>query len=348
MPSWTGKWLGGRHYLNEEGRKVFVIEKMLNSVRYAIKLSSHHEDLAVGEYTQFLKNPAAYVRPEPEGPPDAVYITVERLKLYLESISDTVEDHRKARRSYLKQWADKKLDLRTVDRQTLRKALAEFDGGHRGRTEALNAFCRFLVAEGELPSWNPLVNLTRPAATRAEREAYSVEQLTQTYQRLTDQPTKDLFLLRAATGMHHTELEQLEGCRIYKGPLPELGVGIRVLGGDHEIQGVLQVMHKSRRRHRQSVNAAGLRAALRLRDGVPHRIATWKALEPMVPSNLRHTFITLSGEVGTLVQFHDAGVDRGRIAQIVGHRAGSTMTADRYEKVQVPPMIRLPLDWDVL
>src|SRR4051812_24169487 len=135
MPDWTGKWLGGRHYLNDEGRRVFVIEKMIDRVRYSVKLPSHHEDLAVGEYTQFLRDPAAYVRPVvPAGPPDAVFITLERLTLYMESISDTVEDHRKARRSYLKQWADKKLDLRTVDRQTLRAALADFKGGHRGRT----------------------------------------------------------------------------------------------------------------------------------------------------------------------------------------------------------------------
>lgn len=361
MPRWAGKWIGGRFYVNDEGKTVYVIEKMLSGERYSIKLSNHHEDLAVGEYTQFLKDPAAYVRPPPvpEGPPDAVYITLDRLKLYMESIHEACEDHRKARRSYLKQWADLKLDLRTVDRKTLRDALTSFKvlkgrnkgrpaGGHSGRTEALNAFCRFLVVEGDLPAWNPLVFAGKPKATRADREAYTLEQLRETYAKLTDQPTKDLFLLRAATGLHHTEIQQLEGCRVFKGPLPEKGVGIRELGGDHEIQGVLQVMHKSKRRHRQSVNAAGLQAALRLRDGVPHRVAVWKAIEPLVPSNLRHTFVTLSGEVGTLVQFHDAGVDRGRIAQIVGHRAGSTMTADRYEKVQVPPMIRLPLEWDVV
>jgi hypothetical protein len=86
-----------------------------------------------------------------------------------------------------------------------------------------------------------------------------------------------------------------------------------------------------------------LAAALRLREGVPSRITVWESIKPLVPSNLRHTFVTLAGEVGTEVTFTPGGVDRARVARAVGHRAGSTMTADRYEKIQIPPMIVLPL-----
>lgn len=348
MPKWAGKWKGGRFYFDPDDKPVFFIEGSRAGVRYSLKLTTHDHDLALGELAHFNADPVEYAKPPPPASKtDPVFITKERWTLYLESIAHAVEDHRRARRSYLKQWADLKLDLRTVDRRALRAALASFEGGHRGRTEALNAFCRFLVKEGDLPSWNPLVNTRAPEATRAERQAYTIEELTEAYEKLEDQPMKDLFLLRAATGMHHTEIEQLVGCRVFKGTLPENGVGIRKLGGKHEIQGVLQVMHKSRRRHRQSLNAACLRAALRLRDGVPHRVKAWKEIEPLVPSNLRHTFITLSGEVGVLVQRQEGGVDRARIAQLVGHRAGSTMTADRYEKIQVPAMIRLPLEWEV-
>jgi len=143
--------------------------------------------------------------------------------------------------------------------------------------------------------------------------------------------------------MHQTEIDQLAGARVTPSPLPDKGVWIRSLDGKHEIKGVLQVMHKSRHRHRQPVDAVTLEAAMRLRSGVPHRMAFWKALEPMVPSNLRHTFVTLAGEVGVLVPYSAAGVDRNRVAQAVGHRAGSTITADRYEKVQVPPMLKIPL-----
>lgn len=342
MPAWSGTWKGGRFYLDEQGRKVFFIERRKRSV----KLSTHDEELAVGELARFLADPVAFCRPAPEVPEvGPVLITKERLTLYLESIRHTVEDHRRARRSYLHAWADQGVDLRHVDRKGLRLMLASFDGGHRGRTEALNAFARWLVKEGDLERWNPLVNTRAPEATRAEREAYSLKQLGAAWKTLGAGPVRDLFHLRAATGMHHTEIEQLEGAAVITGPLLDKGVAIRKLDGKQGIAGVLQVMHKSRRRHRQSVDAPTLEAALRLVARVPDRVTVWEALKPLVPSNLRHTFVTLAGEVGTLVTFVAGGVDRGRIAQVVGHRAGSTMTADRYDKLQVPPMIRLPLPW---
>ncbi len=346
MPSWAGKWKGGRYYLDAEGQPVFFIERRRKSVR----LATHDEELAKGQLATFLEDPDKFTaKPAPAAVVEPVYLTSERINLYLASIADSVADHRTARKKYLQAWSELKLDLRTADRRALRTALADFGGGHRGRTEALNAFARFLVKEGDLPAWNPLVNTRAPKATRADREAYSLEQLREGYARLTTQPLRDVFHLRAALGLHYTEIEQLEGCRVYDGPLPDKGVGVRALGGwwDHEIQGVIQVVHKSRRKHRASVDAAGLRAALRLRDGVPDRVTVWEAFSPLVPSNLRHTFTTLAGEVGSLVTYVGGGVDRARIAQALGHRAGSTMTADRYDKLQVPPMIRLPLGWDV-
>jgi hypothetical protein len=275
-----------------------------------------------------------------------VTLSTERITRYMESIRHSVIDHQKARRSYLVAWSQKGLDLRTVDRATLRASLASFGGGHAGRTEALNAFARFMVKEGELAAWNPLTNThdTDPELARAERVAYSLDELRAAFDEIENQAVKDLFLVRAATGMHHTEIDQLEGCAVTEAPLPDKGVAIRKLTKKHEIRGVLQVMHKSRHRHRQSVTGPVLRAALRLRDAVPSRITVWKNLEKLgiVPSNLRHTFVTLAGEIGERVTYKEAGVDRALIAQVVGHRAGSTMTADRYEKLQVPAMIRLP------
>lgn len=314
-----------------------------------VKLQTHDDDLALGELARFLADPVAFMRPAalPESAPDPVYITTEGITLYLASIAKTVADHRQARRSYLTAWAQLGLDLRAVERKALRAGLASFDGGHRGRTEALNAYARWLVREGDLPVWHPLVSHKTPEATRAEREAYSIEQLTEAFAKLPSQPMRDLFHLRAATGMHHTEIEQLFKARVQTSPLPDKGAAIRTLAPGHAIAGVLQVTHKSRRRHRQPVDAAGLRAALRLVAGVPHRVAVWKAISPLVPSNLRHTFVTLAGEVGELVTYTATGVDRARIAQAIGHRAGSTMTADRYDKLQVPPMVRLPLTWNV-
>lgn len=344
MPAWAGRWKGGRYYLDaESGKRVFFIERRGRSVR----LQTHDEDLAVGELSRFLVDPVAFTRPPPEPEQTApVFITQDRLTLYMESIRDTVIDHRKARRAYLHAWAELGLDLRTVDRKTLRAKLADFPGGHRGRTEALNAFARFLMREGELQSWNPLVNTREPGSTRADRQAYDAKTLRKAFRWLGPGPVRDLFQVRAATGMHYTEIAQLAGAPVQTAPLGDQGVAIRTLGKG-QIAGVLQVIHKSRRRHRQSVDASTLAAVLRLRERVPDRITVWEQCKAVgiVPSNLRHTFVTLSGEVGKLVTYNPGGVDRARIAQIVGHRAGSTMTADRYDRAQIPPMIKLPIRW---
>ena len=348
MPKWVDKWKGGRFYLDDEGRQVFVIEAMRDGVRYTAKLDTHDPELALGELVRFNADPAAFVRPPPppkRTTPEAVYITKERVKLYLESIRDTVEDHRRARLSYLHAWAELGLDLRTVDRKALRAALARFEGGHRGRTEALNAFARFLVKEEELPAWNPLVNTRAPEASRAPREAYDLKTLHATFKRLEPGPVRDVFHIRAATGLHHTEIEQIAGIRVVTAPLPEKGVALRQLDGKHEIAGVLQVAHKNGQFHRQPVDAFTLAAALRLRDGVPDRITTWEALDPVIPSNLRHSFVTLAGECGQLVSYEALGVDRARIARAIGHRRGSSTLADHYDFLQVPPMVKIPLPW---
>lgn len=362
MPAWAGKWKGGRFYLDDAGRKVFFIERR----KRAIKLKTHDEDLAVGELARFLEDPEAYVRPAPVPvEASAVHITKERLTLYMESIHDCAEDHRKARRSDLFAWAQyrdelgRPLDLRTADRKTLRAALASFrgdtkdkrrTGGYARRAEALNAFARFLIEDRDhgLTTWAPLkiAPSQAPAQTRAERQYYTLEQLEETFRRLGSQPMRDLFLVRVATGLHHTEIEQLEGCPVMRGPLPDKSaVAVRELAGDHEIRGVLQVVQKTKPRHRVSVTGPVLAAALRLREHVPNRMDAWEEFAPLTPSNLRHTFITLAGEVGEWVTYTGAGVDLDRIAQVAGHRAGSKMTGSRYDKLQVPPMIRLPLGW---
>lgn len=354
MPQWAGKWKGGRFYVDDSGHRVFFIERR----KRVVKLDTHDEQLAITELTRFLINPEGYAKPAAvvKRNDDPVYITTERLALYLESIAGTVSDHRKARRAYLRDWAKKQLDLRTVDARALRAALASFGGGYKGRAEALNAFARFLVRElRDLDVWRPLVNHRGPdpEKARAEQVAYSVDELAKVYTAITDPALRDLFHVRAATGMHHTEIAQIAGARVTTSALPDKGVAIRTLGDDHEIRGVLQVVHRKKhrkeRRHRQSINAKTLEAVLRLqKGGVPDRMAAWNALEPMgiVPSNLRHTFVTLAGEIGELVKYTGAGIQRSRIAQAIGHRQGSAMTEDNYDKLQIPPMVKLPLPFN--
>lgn len=341
---WAGRWKGGRYSQNADGKRVFWIEKMVDRRRYAVRLETHDEDLALGELVRFLADPIAFTKPvRPDPSRDPLHVTPPLLAAYLESIKDTVKDHRKARGHYLRDWSTHGLDLRTASLDDWRVALAKFGGGHRGRVEAINAFGNWLVATDRLERWKKIANPYGTKSTRAEQRAYSLDELRAAWARLPAGPVRDVFLLRASTGLHHTEVQQLVNAPVYRGPLPQKGPAIRELDAGNEIAGVLQVRHKSRKYHRQSIDAEALAAALRLRARVPDRVTMWEALNPLVPSNLRHTFITLAGEVGRLVTFQSAGVERARIAQAVGHRAGSTMTADRYDKMQVPPMIVLPL-----
>lgn len=341
MPAWQGKWEGGRFYLNEAGEPVYFIERKGRSVR----LGAIKESLALGQLALYLDNPRAFMKahkPQEPDAPEHVYITTERLNLYMQSIRACVEDHRNARWSYLKQWSEKGIDLADTDKRELREKLAEWKGGHRGRVEALNAFCNFLVEEEDLKHWRRLVNPFDPKHTRAERVIYTLEEIRAMYERLGPGPIRDLFYLRAVSGMHQTEIDQCHKVKIFNGPLPDKGTGLRILGGDHVIQGVLQVIHKGRKRHRCSLDAKSLEAALRLREGVPHRVSVWKRLNPMTPSNLRHTFATLGGEMGEVISYTGGGVSRAQVAQFMGHRAGSTMLVEHYENMPVPPMMRLP------
>jgi integrase len=354
MPTWAGKWKGGRFYFDHEARKVFVIEGSRKSVRYTKKLATHDPEQALAELALFERDPWAYCKPAPVAKPDRepVLITADRVDLYLESIRGTVRDHRRARAAYLLAWGKLGIDLRTADRRALRVALASFEGGHRGRVEALNAFARWLVREGELAAWNPIVNTRDPDPTaRAPRVAYTVEELQAVWKKLGPGPVRDAFRVRAECGMHHTEIQQVVGVKPSPAPLPDVGPAIRLLPAGGEFAGVVQIVHKKKakkakaRRHRISVGPSTLAAVLRLVERVPDRITMWERLGAVgiVPSNLRHTFTTLAGEIGVWVTYTGGGVDRSRVAQVLGHRAGSTMTADRYDRAQVPPMLVLPL-----
>jgi integrase len=355
MPNWAGKWEGGRYYLDGTGKPVYFIERR----KRVIRLLVHDEMLALGQLAVFNADPANFkVRPDKPETPDTtpVYITADEIKRYLHSIRGCSRDHRAARASYLAAWANyrdrtgRPIDLRTAEKKSLRVALESFDGGHKGRAEALNAFARWLIEDRDdlkLPAWRPVVCELDPdpELARADRVAYSLDELREAWGKLSEGRVRDVFLVRVATGLHHTEIAQLAKARVVKGPLPEDGVAIRLLEGDHPIRGVLQVWHKNQHRQRSSVIGPVLEAALRLREhGVPRRTSVWKLFpDPIVPSNLRHTYETLAEDCGQLVTYTGTGAPRSVIAQTMGHRAGSTMIADKYNKSQIPPMVVIPL-----
>lgn len=385
MPDWAGKWKGGRFYFDDRGHKVFFIESNRKGVPRALQLATHDEELANGQLAAFRENPAGFLRslapPEPVLPQEAVTITEDRIKLYLETLQGGAKDHYAARRSDLIAWggytaAGRPQDLRTVDKKALRLALASFapagedkrrTGGFKRRAEALNAFCNWLVSEGDLSTWSPL-SITpsqAPPQRRAERVAYLPTDVVERWGQIDEQAIRDVLQIRAATGMHGTEIAQMAGARHFTGPLPDshpkLGPGfIRTkLDKKHEIKGVIQIRQKTKPRHRVSVDGATLAAAVRLSQltrknpktkrvepWIPSRFDVYNACREIgiVPSNLRHTFTTLRG-LATIIHYEEGGVSLDQVAEILGHRMGSTMTGSRYDKLQVPPMMKVPLDW---
>lgn len=377
MPKWEGKWLGGRFYRDEQGRKVFCIESCRKGIPRSITLKTHDERLAEGQLAAFRDDADAFYRgfiakPVPQEVVDVVNITKDRLKDYLSSIQDLTKDYYNAKKKDLydwSQWRDENgqaIDLKSADKKLLRRALASFrgdgtskrrTGGFKRRAESLNCFGNFLVREGDLKVWSALHIMPnmKPAQTRAERVAYTPEEVWHRWSAIPNQRIRDVLHLRTATGMHDTEIQQLAGAKLYKSVMPDrhpdIGPAfIRThLDKEHaDIKGVLQFRQKTKPRHRVSVDDATLKAALRLAaSGVPSRFETYNVCieVDLIPSNLRHTYTTLRGK-GQIVHYDEGGVSLDEVAEILGHRPGSKMTASRYDKLQVPPMMKLPLTWD--
>jgi hypothetical protein len=198
MPAWAGKWKGGRYYLDDGGRRVFVLESNRVGIPRSLQLRTHDEDLANSQLVHFRRDPAGFLRtlepaPAPEIP-GAIHITKDRINLYLASIADRARDYYTAKSRDLHAWSawrdseGRPIDLRTVTKQTLRVALGSFrgdpkdkrrTGGFKRRAESLNCFANFLVKEGELQIWSALTILPaqRPKETRAERVASTPEEI---------------------------------------------------------------------------------------------------------------------------------------------------------------------------
>src|SRR6185436_13457346 len=99
MPrQWQGRWKGGRYYLDARNRPVYVIERRVGGAVRALTLETHDEDFANGELARFEVDPERYALAhdnpaavERVGP---VWITEERIALYLKSSRARSKDHR--------------------------------------------------------------------------------------------------------------------------------------------------------------------------------------------------------------------------------------------------------------
>ncbi len=369
MPSWTGKWKGGRTYQTHNGRTVYVLRKMVQGKHYEITLEARSQSDAEAELALFLRDPGAYqTRSQAERTrQDAeVYLesaTVGRFLEYLRGQGRT-EKYRRNVRAYLTFWAEALADrdLREVTLQELKRELAKASTAKKHRIIAIKSFFSFLrEVEAVLPASQDAtlgLKVPPPRPEKAKRnKGYTMAEVEKFYRAIsgwespklggmkTDvQAVRDLVVLHAKTGMHRSEIE-----RIARGECE-----LRTVDDHSEIRGVVRFVHKSGRVHAQSLDAQALTAAQRLqaRGGAPadswvrkvlRRAAKSLGREPLKLGQMRHSFVSWAQLHGRKVRPTEApGVPLPEIAEAIGHLHATT-TSRFYDVAEVKPMIVLPI-----
>lgn len=359
MPQkWTGSWKGGRYYLDAEGRPVFVIERRHRGERHVVRLATHDPELAVGELARYLQDPATYHRAARTSVADPATITAESIKDYLRSHERQKgwsATHYASNERYLTAWGNalKGRDLRDVRGRDLLRILGEWTTARPLRIAAIKHYYGWLIRTQVLDAAQnasaALVSEKGAAKKRAGRRVgYPAAEIEAAYAHTPWQAARDVFVLQAKCGMHHTEVVRLAA----RGRIREVDAG--------EIAAVVEYQHKSGQ-HRQSVDAQVLAALRRLqtrkrqgRVGAPAKDTCLAAAKlaaaargPKAPivyhEELRHSFVTLARERGRMVYPPgEQGLPWTEVAKAVGHRSG-LMIATHYDDSAVPPMVVVPL-----
>lgn len=355
MPNWTGTWKGGRIYVDRDGRHRYVIERMRHRKRYTITLPVDCADpeLSLMLFTRDPDGFASRVEEATSRPDGEVVLTLDSIAVFekamRESSKELSEAHIRSVIGYLKVWCDELAgrDLRKIPVDTLRELRDRHTTARNYRTVALKAYCTWLVKRQRLVT-SPAAHLEQVRAKPKRLGGdvvYSKEQIEAFYSILKPQRVRDMFLLVAKTGLHGSEAARIAGseCQMYE--LPDKSAGIAA---------VVTVRHKSKRDHRQALDAQGLAAVRRLQaaGGAPCKERIHEAIvaasrkancPPVFLRYLRHSFITLANESGREVRTAEGGVPLATVAAAVGHRS-MLMAKDHYLGSKVPPMIAVPLN----
>jgi len=376
---WAGKWPGGRVRIRRNGKRVWVIERMVNGHPYTKSLDVSNEQDALAELALFGRNPAAYqtrVAEKSRPPSEAVTIdgpSVGRFLEFLRSESRT-ERYRRNVQHYLASWGKfyAGRDIRAVPLHEILGELGRHKRARKNRITALKSFTAYLreqeatVTSKEDPTIDLKVPPARPQKAVREK-GYPIEHVEKLYSAIDGwqsnkygwkgtgrsvdvQCVRDVLLLHAKCGMHATEIDRLAR-----------GLGeVKAVDGQGEIAGTIKFIHKSGRVHIQSVDAQGLAAATRLqaRGSAPvdsfirkvvkravekvNKHAHREVLKPIRFGELRHSFVTWAHETGLEIRPKEGGVPLHTVAAVVGHTTALT-TKRFYEGVKVPVMIKIPL-----
>jgi integrase len=346
-------WVGGRVRTDRRGRRVYVIERMVDGKRIFVTLGPVSEDAALAELALFERAPAAYKATRASKdltPSDAVTITAERVQGCLERLAadGCSDDYRADCKRYLVAWttALDGADLRTVKLLELTQAMKGMEGARAQRIAALKTFTRYLRDRGELENdATLLLHAPQPKPEKTVRKkGYDASVVERIYRGLQRQEVRDVLRIRAMTGQHHTEIDRVARGR---------GVLTRV-EGQGEIAGTVALPHKSGDIHIQALATATLEAYERLQRRGSAPDDRWVARQCQEacdalklgvhfnPGELRHTFATLARSSGREVKPASGGLPLSIVASAMGHRSERT-TSRFYDMSEIPPMVVVPL-----
>ena len=190
MPQkFVGKWKGGRVKL-VDGRKVWLLEKMVSGARFSVSLAVSNEEDALAELALFRRDRDAYLARvkadrtevtsafaeagaapllEDTGP----RLDADSVREFLRHLTQQgrTEGYRRDARTYLSQWAEVLAgrDLRSVSLLELRRALSQWSTARKMRIITLKSFFSWLREEDRLKAAeDPTLSLKVPPAVAAQ------------------------------------------------------------------------------------------------------------------------------------------------------------------------------------
>jgi integrase len=335
------RWEGGHLHVQKDGRRLYVIEKMVAGKRFHISTRATTPSAAYEHLKRFQADPWKYAEEMKEGrEPDAGLFLTRALVLefrdwVLHRPRPATPKHANSMAHLLADWTEDLAgrDLRKLELGHLKQQLARHSTRRQHRIIALKALCAWLRTEKHVLERRDDVTLDLkvPQGTpekHKRRKAVEVERVRAVLPHLTE-PYRDLLTLAAGTGWHLSELERF---------VRDEDAGIVYPKGE-KVLAVLVTRHKSRQWTRTPVvDSAVLAAAerLRLTREVPRkatptlkRACRAAGVEPFGFGVLRHSVATWAVEGGALPE---------TVAAFLGHKDKST-TERFYADAAVPTAV---------
>lgn len=209
------RWPGGYIHLQNDGRKLFIIEREVGGTRFHVSTRAHSKDAAMAQLKRFEANPGTW---SPDGVGDDALVLTTALVLEYRKWSITAKRngrrHSNEQAHLLTAWGEAlaKSDLRQLTVFVVREKLEGWPTRHRHRLIALKAFMGWLRREKGLlkHAQDVSLDLSVPKVAPEKHRRKKVvepERIEAAWRKLVG-PYRDMLQVLAGTGMHVSELER--------------------------------------------------------------------------------------------------------------------------------------------